>query len=97
MNHFHFLFDSFDITLSYFLAIHVEQQVQSSDVSDCSLCVWSVREGRLLQRLTSHQDEVYVLEPHPTLPDILMSGAHDGNVIIWNVTASNVIFKHCNV
>ena len=65
-------------------------------VSDCSLCVWSVREGRLLQRLTSHQDEVYVLEPHPTLPDILMSGAHDGNVIIWNVTASNVIFKHCN-
>ena len=65
-------------------------------VSDCSLCVWSVKEGRLLQRLTSHQDEVYVLEPHPTLPDILMSGAHDGNVIIWNVSESHVLFKHNN-
>ena len=44
MNHFHFIFDSFDITLSYFLAIHVEQQVQSSDVSDYSLCCWNETE-----------------------------------------------------
>ena len=65
-------------------------------VSDCSLCVWSADTGRLLQRLTSHKDEVYVLEPHPNFSNILMSGAHDGNLIIWDLNNTSVLFKHHN-
>ena len=65
-------------------------------VSDCSLCVWSADTGALQHRLTSHKDEVYVLEPHPSFPNILMSGAHDGNLIIWDVSSSSVLFQHHN-
>lgn len=65
-------------------------------VSDCSLCVWTAEDGQLLHRLVSHKDEVYVLEPHPTFPNILMSGAHDGNLIIWDMAKSRVLFQHHN-
>ena len=42
------------------------------------------------------QDEVYVLEPHPTRPDFLMSGAHDGNLFIWDLATSDILFQHHN-
>ena len=52
--------------------------------------------GQLLHRLSSHQDEVYVLEPHPALPHILLSGAHDGHLIIWNLQTTKILFNHRN-
>eukprot|EP00092_Neocalanus_flemingeri_P004293 GFUD01004614.1.p1 GENE.GFUD01004614.1~~GFUD01004614.1.p1 ORF type:complete len:2283 (-),score=565.95 GFUD01004614.1:61-6909(-) len=65
-------------------------------VSDSSLCIWCPNTAELLQRLQGHKDEVYVLEPHPILPTILMSGAHDGNLIIWDMEVNKVIFQHHN-
>ena len=65
-------------------------------VSDCSLCVWCPDTSQLLHRLLSHKDEVYVLEPHPIFSNILMSGAHDGNLVIWNIQTKSVIFQHHN-
>ena len=65
-------------------------------VSDCSLCVWCPDTSQLLHRLVSHKDEVYVLEPHPIFSNILMSGAHDGNLVIWNIENNSVIFQHHN-
>ena len=50
----------------------------------------------LLQRLVGHKDEVYVLEPHPALPHLLMSGAHDGFLIIWNIETNTMTFQHHN-
>jgi len=65
-------------------------------VSDSSLCIWCPYTSALLQRLQGHKDEVYVLEPHPMLPTILMSGAHDGNLMIWDMEMNKVLFKHHN-
>ena len=65
-------------------------------VSDCTLCVWCPDTSQLLHRLVSHKDEVYVLEPHPIFSNILMSGAHDGNLVIWNIDSNSVIFQHHN-
>ena len=65
-------------------------------VSDSSLCVWDPNTQALLQRLVGHKDEVYVLEPHPSLPDLLMSGAHDGFLIIWNIATNTTMFQHHN-
>ena len=44
-----------------------------------------------------HTDEVYVLEPHPELPHILLSGAHDGNLIIWDLVQNTQLFRHHNI
>lgn len=32
-----------------------------------------------------HEAEVYVLEPHPYDPRIMLSAGHDGNVFIWDL------------
>ena len=67
-------------------------------VSDCSLCVSTAEGGQLLHRLTSHRDEVYMLKPDPTFPNILMSGSYNnGYLIIWDVSSSHVLFQHHNV
>jgi len=65
-------------------------------VSDASLCVWDSKTCRVLYRLKGHTDEVYVLEPHPSYPDIIMSGAHDGSIIIWQISTNSVLFKYQN-
>jgi len=65
-------------------------------VSDSSLCIWCPNTSVLIQRLQGHKDEVYVLEPHPMLPTILMSGAHDGNLIIWDMEVNKILFQHHN-
>ncbi|XP_065578640.1 PH-interacting protein-like [Artemia franciscana] len=53
--------------------------------SDLSLKVWDAKSGQLLSILRGHEDEAFVLEPHPTDPRILLSAGHDGKVIIWDV------------
>lgn len=32
-----------------------------------------------------HEAEVFVLEPHPFDPRIILSAGHDGNVFIWDL------------
>ena len=39
---------------------------------------------------------MYVLEPHPTHPDILLSGAHDGSIIIWEISTKQILYKYNN-
>jgi hypothetical protein len=42
------------------------------------------------------QDEVYVLEPHPSESNILLSGAHDGRLIIWDMHNKTILAMHYN-
>lgn len=48
--------------------------------------VWNSHNGDLLYNMTGHEDEVFVLEPHPFDSRIMLSAGHDGNVFIWDLT-----------
>ncbi|XP_006815970.1 PH-interacting protein-like [Saccoglossus kowalevskii] len=54
-------------------------------VNDHTLKVWDSYTGRVLHQLTGHDDEIFVLEPHPTDPRIFLSAGHDGHVILWDL------------
>jgi len=49
-------------------------------VSNFTLKIWKSCDGQLLTTLCGHKDEIYVLEPHPISVNILLTGAHDGQV-----------------
>uniref|UniRef100_UPI00358F1ABD PH-interacting protein-like n=1 Tax=Myxine glutinosa TaxID=7769 RepID=UPI00358F1ABD len=54
-------------------------------VNTLMLKVWDSYTGQLLHALSAHDDEVFVLEPHPLDRRILLSAGHDGNVIVWDI------------
>ncbi|MEQ2262313.1 Bromodomain and WD repeat-containing protein 1 [Xenotaenia resolanae] len=54
-------------------------------VNNHLLKVWNSYTGQLLHILKGHEAEVFVLEPHPFDPRIILSAGHDGNVFIWNL------------
>ncbi|XP_053730106.1 bromodomain and WD repeat-containing protein 3 isoform X1 [Synchiropus splendidus] len=54
-------------------------------VNNHLLKVWNSCTGQLLHILKGHEAEVFVLEPHPFDPRIILSAGHDGNVFIWDL------------
>ncbi|XP_010765479.1 bromodomain and WD repeat-containing protein 1, partial [Notothenia coriiceps] len=54
-------------------------------VNNHLLKVWNSYTGQLLHILKGHEAEVFVLEPHPLDPRIILSAGHDGNVFIWDL------------
>ncbi|KAM9359280.1 bromodomain and WD repeat-containing protein 3 [Symphorus nematophorus] len=54
-------------------------------VNNHLLKVWNSYTGQLLHILKGHGAEVFVLEPHPFDPRIILSAGHDGNVFIWDL------------
>uniref|UniRef100_A0A674DLG7 Bromodomain and WD repeat domain containing 1 n=1 Tax=Salmo trutta TaxID=8032 RepID=A0A674DLG7_SALTR len=54
-------------------------------VNNHILKVWNSYTGQLLHILKGHEAEVFVLEPHPSDPRIMLSAGHDGNVFIWDI------------
>jgi len=54
-------------------------------VNDFSIKVWESNSARLKYILKAHEDEVYVIETHPTDPRIFLSGGHDGKIFIWDL------------
>ncbi|XP_061575074.1 bromodomain and WD repeat-containing protein 3 isoform X3 [Cololabis saira] len=54
-------------------------------VNNHLLKVWNSYTGQLLHILKGHEAEVFVLEPHPSDPRIILSAGHDGNVFIWDL------------
>ncbi|KAM6946356.1 bromodomain and WD repeat-containing protein 3-like [Aplochiton taeniatus] len=54
-------------------------------VNNHLLKVWNSYSGQLLHILKGHEAEVFVLEPHPFDPRIILSAGHDGNVFIWDL------------
>lgn len=47
--------------------------------------------------LQGHDDEVYVLEPHPFDWRIMLSAGHDGNIYIWDLSNGNKIRNFFNM
>ncbi|KAI4883177.1 hypothetical protein NFI96_033131, partial [Prochilodus magdalenae] len=54
-------------------------------VNNHLLKVWNSYTGQLLHVLKGHEAEVFVLEPHPYDPRVILSAGHDGNVFIWDL------------
>uniref|UniRef100_A0A8B9JZI7 Bromodomain and WD repeat domain containing 1 n=1 Tax=Astyanax mexicanus TaxID=7994 RepID=A0A8B9JZI7_ASTMX len=54
-------------------------------VNNHHLKVWNSYTGQLLHVLKGHEAEVFVLEPHPYDPRVMLSAGHDGNVFIWDL------------
>nr|XP_033797347.1 bromodomain and WD repeat-containing protein 1 isoform X2 [Geotrypetes seraphini] len=55
-------------------------------VNNHLLKVWNSVSGQLLHNMMGHEDEVFVLEPHPFDSRIMLSAGHDGNIFIWDIT-----------
>ncbi|XP_030059699.1 bromodomain and WD repeat-containing protein 1 isoform X2 [Microcaecilia unicolor] len=55
-------------------------------VNNHQLKVWNSVSGQLLHNMMGHEDEVFVLEPHPFDSRIMLSAGHDGNIFIWDIT-----------
>ncbi|XP_077579286.1 bromodomain and WD repeat-containing protein 3 isoform X2 [Stigmatopora nigra] len=56
-----------------------------TSVNNHLLKVWNSYTGQLLHVLKGHEAEVFVLEPHPFDPRIILSAGHDGNIFIWDL------------
>ena len=57
----------------------------------------SFRTGKLHSTLSGHQDEIFVLEPHPISSYVLLSSAHDGLIMVWDLATSQCLFKYRNM
>ena len=47
----------------------------------------------LSKELRGHDDEAYVLDPHPNDPNVLLSAGHDGRLLIWDITNLGEVIK----
>eukprot|EP00095_Tigriopus_kingsejongensis_P000510 maker-scaffold367_size194084-snap-gene-0.46 protein:Tk00510 transcript:maker-scaffold367_size194084-snap-gene-0.46-mRNA-1 annotation:"bromodomain and wd repeat-containing protein 3 isoform x1" len=65
-------------------------------VSNKTLKLWDSRSGRLKATLSGHEGEIFVLEPHPLMSHIMLSAAHDGQIIVWDLERERALFKHKN-
>ncbi|XP_061916442.1 bromodomain and WD repeat-containing protein 3 isoform X2 [Entelurus aequoreus] len=66
-------------------------------VNNHLLKVWNSYTGQLLHILKGHEAEVFVLEPHPFDPRIILSAGHDGNVFIWDLLQGKRTQHYFNV
>ncbi|CAG9789743.1 unnamed protein product [Diatraea saccharalis] len=53
-------------------------------VSDNTIRVWCAESCAQVAALRGHRAEAYVLEAHPTLPGVLLSAGHDGQLFVWH-------------
>ncbi|XP_076874728.1 PH-interacting protein isoform X2 [Brachyhypopomus gauderio] len=65
--------------------------------NNLTLKVWNSFTGSLIHILMGHEDEVFVLEPHPFDPRVLFSAGHDGNAIVWDLARGVKIRSYFNM
>jgi WD40 repeat protein len=65
-------------------------------VSDLTLKIWDSSSGQLLSTLHGHEDEIFVLEPHPVSVNILLTAAHDGQIRVWDIATLSCLFQYKN-
>jgi hypothetical protein len=53
--------------------------------ADYIIRVWRSSDGILLHALKFHENNIFVLAPHPIFPDIVMSAGYDGKVCLWDI------------
>ncbi|KAG7319574.1 hypothetical protein KOW79_016717 [Hemibagrus wyckioides] len=66
-------------------------------VNNHLLKVWNSYTGQLLHVLKGHEAEVFVLEPHPYDPRVMLSAGHDGNIFIWDLIRGTKTHHYFNM
>uniref|UniRef100_A0A0K8SSX6 BRWD/PHIP N-terminal domain-containing protein n=2 Tax=Lygus hesperus TaxID=30085 RepID=A0A0K8SSX6_LYGHE len=67
-----------------------------TSVNDNTIKIWNPINGRLLNILKIHKDEVYVLENHPDNPRVMLSAGHDGAVHLWDIVTGEILSSYQN-
>ncbi len=75
----------------------MDDNIAITAVSDYSLKLWDTHSGKLLTTMSGHEDEIFVIEPHPFSLNILLTAAHDGHFIVWDISTSTTLFKYRNM
>lgn len=65
--------------------------------SDFGLRVWDPVTGKLLHSLREHKDDAFVVEAHPFDPRLVLTGGHDGYIIVWDIVRGVVVNKFHNM
>ncbi|QQP48736.1 Uncharacterized protein FKW44_009145, partial [Caligus rogercresseyi] len=65
-------------------------------VSDNSIRLWNSVSGDPRGSLRGHSNEIFVMEPHPRCCSILLSAAHDGKILLWNLETHECIMEFNN-
>ncbi|XP_075053356.1 bromodomain and WD repeat-containing protein 1 isoform X1 [Mixophyes fleayi] len=60
------------------------------------LKVWDSHTGKLMHVLTGHEDDIYVLEPHPLDYRVMLSAGYDGNTFIWDIINGTQVMHSFN-
>ena len=68
-----------------------------TSASDNSLRVWDSKTGKLVHSLREHKDDAFVIEAHPFDPRLVMTGGHDGYIIVWDISRGAVVNKYNNL
>ncbi|XP_044141837.1 LOW QUALITY PROTEIN: bromodomain and WD repeat-containing protein 1-like [Bufo gargarizans] len=61
------------------------------------LKVWDSHTGKLLHVLTGHENDIYVLEPHPFDSRMMLSAGHDGNIFLWDIKNGTKVMHYFNL
>ncbi|CAG2107436.1 unnamed protein product, partial [Medioppia subpectinata] len=63
-----------------------DDQYVVTSLTDYSIKIWNSTDGQLLHVLSGHDDEIHVIQCHPTLPHIFLSAGYDAKAILWDLT-----------
>jgi WD40 repeat protein len=55
--------------------------------------VWDSQTGTLVSTLVGHENKVFIMERHPYQPNLLLTGAYDGLVILWDIFLGEMLQK----
>ncbi|OTF79150.1 bromodomain and WD repeat-containing protein 3-like protein, partial [Euroglyphus maynei] len=69
----------------------IDDRFVITSLTDSSIKVWFSHNAKLKHVLYGHEDEVYIIEPHPTDGRIILTAGHEGAIMIWDVvTGTNI-------
>ncbi|CAH2219138.1 bromodomain and WD repeat-containing 1 [Pelobates cultripes] len=78
------------------LTWNISDSLVVTATSSYLLKVWDSHSGKLLHILPGHENDIYVLEPHPFDYRIMLSAGYDGKISIWDVTKGVRIKSYFN-
>ncbi|EPZ35601.1 hypothetical protein O9G_006295 [Rozella allomycis CSF55] len=61
--------------------------------ADCTISLWSIERKSIVKRLEGHKATVKKITINENAPDIVITGARDGDIRVWDMRKSSNDFK----